>query len=299
MIQGMNEPGVSVIIPTRSLANDLMISLESVCKSVESFTGPKELIICIDRPMIFQDPIEVLADDYPFIRILQTDRRMGESYARKLAVEKSKYRTLAFTDDDCWVQPNWLTRLYDLTQQYGAVTGLITGRGNTLIDRCESLIDTYRVRAKDSNGKNKFFAFANFGIQRELLAAAQFDVKYKHNLGSLDTGNQLRLLGKYFIAREDIIVATKYPSTVWEAVNRKLRHAKGIAYVHHRLGHKAWQQLEIGGHFEIIVRWTKISFAAPMNLQERLFFFFLNMCYAIPLVYYYYLGFLTFESNDS
>jgi cellulose synthase/poly-beta-1,6-N-acetylglucosamine synthase-like glycosyltransferase len=286
----INRPGVSLLIPSIRNEINLRESLETICISTEAFPLDKEIILAVDREILATDPYYELAKKYPFIKIIVNTDSKGGPFARRQALLASQYRTLIFADDDCWVPKDWVSRLYALVQIHGVVTGLVQGRSNNLIDRCEALIDRYRIAAKDSGGHAKFLSFPNFGIHRELLPENPFDAQFRYNLGSLDLGNQLRLQGWNIFADPTLVIFTEYPKTFAEAVSRKFRHARGIAFVHHRLGHEAWTKLEMGSHALILWRWTKISFTAPLKFSDRCFFFILNMCYAVPLMTYYYLS---------
>lgn len=284
------QPGVSLIIPSIRNETNLRESLETICLSTQAFSLDKEIIITVDRAILPTDPYHELAQKYPFVKIIVNTSSKGGPFARQQALLASQYRTLIFTDDDCWVPLDWVSKLYALVQSHGVVTGLVQGRGNGVIDRCEALIDRYRIAAKDSGGHAKFLSFPNFGIQRELLPETPFEAKFRYNLGSLDLGNQLRLQGRNIYADPDLVIYTQYPKTLAEAVSRKFRHARGISFVHHRLGHEAWTKLEMGSHALILWRWTKISFTAPLKFSDRCFFFLLNMCYALPLMTYYHIS---------
>lgn len=282
----MNYEGVSVIIPTNRYSVFALTSLESVCESLESFKGEKELILCVDRKIRDNDGLLILEKKHPFVNIILNPNNQGSAYARNLGLQAASYGILIFTDDDCFVEKDWVERLYENVSKYGICTGGLKARNSGIFPRLEEYIDHYRIHATDKNGHIKFISFPNFGIKRELLPDPAFDVDPRNTVEDIDLACRLRLLGHNIHLDDNLIVKTIYPGNLTEMIRRKFKHARGISYLQKRMGVERWEQLEIGSIKDIIKRWYKISFNSPFPFLERVLFFVSNMSYCLGLYYY-------------
>jgi len=54
--------------------------------------------------------------------------KQGKSYALNLGISQAKGEIIAFTDDDCLPENNYLINVYDTFQQYGQEVGIIGGK---------------------------------------------------------------------------------------------------------------------------------------------------------------------------
>jgi len=282
--------GLSVIIPTCRTEEHLLDSLRSVCISVQNCTEiNKEVVLCVDRPIQQNDPLLRLQNEFPFIVLFENTTSQGAAFARNLAIEKSKYHYLLFTDDDCWVPIDWVDYMFTQVKQYGVVTGGVCSHSDSfsVYAKLEQQIDYYRLYACDGEGHTKFISFPNTAIRRDLLPLVPFDTRFRLNADDMDLGCRLRLGGKKIKAEKNLFVKTYYPKKLKETLIRKIRHAKGIAYVCRRLGKDSMNKLEFGARAEIILRWIKISLGSPFRLHERLLFLLMNMTYCFGFIFYY------------
>ena len=98
----------SIVVPTYNRLGNLKKCLKSLKRL--KFDAKYEIIIVDDfsndRTPEFLDS---LVDKS--IKIIHNKRNLGPSRSRNLGVKKSKYSIVAFIDDDCEADKNWLTNI--------------------------------------------------------------------------------------------------------------------------------------------------------------------------------------------
>lgn len=228
-----------------------------------------------------------IIEKFPFVDVFYNPNPQGSAYVRFLGISKAKYNVLLFTDDDCIVPINWVEKLYRGVVENGIVTGNLKSIEKfKIISLFEQYIDYIRIRALDSNKNIKFISFSNFGLKYNLLPLVPFDTCSVNTTEDFDLGCRLRLNNKKICFDEQIILEVCYPITLIQIIRRKIKHAKGIAYLEMRYGKKNWDSLEIGTKKELIKRWTNISFSAPFSLSSKCLFYIVNMTFCFSLCYY-------------
>lgn len=101
----MNFVKIAVIIPSRGNSFYLRKCIESL---LETDYPNKEIILVDDNPVgIIKERIGELSDA---VKVLNSFGK-GPSYARNLAAKATDAEFLAFTDDDCIVSVDWLSKL--------------------------------------------------------------------------------------------------------------------------------------------------------------------------------------------
>jgi glycosyltransferase involved in cell wall biosynthesis len=104
---GKEDQGVSIIIPTYNRREYLDRCLSSV---FEIQYSPLEIIVVNDAST--DDTLQYLSGiKDPRLRIIHRTYNGGASSARNSGITLAKYEILAFTDDDCMVQCDWINYL--------------------------------------------------------------------------------------------------------------------------------------------------------------------------------------------
>lgn len=103
----MTNPGFSLIIPTYNRLKYLKACLESV-KSLD-FNNFEVIIINDASTDGTKDYLNSLKD--PLIKVIHQSVNAGQAVARNQGAKMAKYDLIAFTDDDCLVDPPWLNEL--------------------------------------------------------------------------------------------------------------------------------------------------------------------------------------------
>ncbi len=107
-------PSVTIIVCTA----DRPGKLRALLRSLSALTNPRniscELVLINNRPGTDIRPIlEESSSRMDFPALLHSEARRGISSARNAGIRQSRGEILAFTDDDCIVDPEWLTRIHE------------------------------------------------------------------------------------------------------------------------------------------------------------------------------------------
>jgi len=107
----------SVVIPTFNRKDVLRKCLTAL----QSQDYPDYEVLVVDGGSDGTE--QMMAQEFPRFRYLY-EPRSGPSVARNLGIQVATGEIVAFTDDDCLVPPNWLSRLADGYQRYPEVYGV-------------------------------------------------------------------------------------------------------------------------------------------------------------------------------
>lgn len=280
--------GMSVIIPTVRTESQILDNLFSVACALDIFNGDKELLIVADRKIQHRDFLKILAERYTFVKLFEAKIRKGSANARIEALRKTQYSVILFTDDDCIISDDWVRRMYKEVQIHGVVTGNLQPiHKKNFFSRLDAYIDQLRIQSVDKRGNIKYISFPNFGIQRQCLPKQPFCPNRLNTTEDIDLACRLRLGGIKIKFDKSISVQTEYPRTLIGLLERKVKHAKGIAFLRSTLDSEKCFELELGETPTVmLLRWTKLSLNAPFNLYGKLCLLLANTIYCIGLAYY-------------
>jgi GT2 family glycosyltransferase len=125
----MSDVRVSVVVPTRNRPKDIRPCVETIL----AYPGADLEVVVVDQSDdgATRDALTPLQGDAR-LRYVPSDER-GVSRARNLGIESSRGAIIAFTDDDCRVDPDWLPRLTAALAS-DAEAALVFGRVNVAAD---------------------------------------------------------------------------------------------------------------------------------------------------------------------
>jgi glycosyltransferase involved in cell wall biosynthesis len=116
-------PTLTVAICTRDRADDLAICLDAIMRLD---VKPLEVIV-VDNAPATDETERLVRGRFPGIRYV-LERRPGLDWARNRAILEARGEIVAFTDDDCVVDPGWvgaIATLFADDPQASVVTGLV------------------------------------------------------------------------------------------------------------------------------------------------------------------------------
>lgn len=114
-------PSVSVVVPARGRLEETRACVESLL----ALDYPADLLEVILVDDASEEPLANALEGLP-VRVLRLEENAGQSAARNLAASETSGRILAFTDNDCVVEPGWLKAL--LPRLYEPSTSIVGGR---------------------------------------------------------------------------------------------------------------------------------------------------------------------------
>jgi GT2 family glycosyltransferase len=142
----------SIVIPTRNRPAQLESCLHAVFR-INYSPSEYEVIVVADRS-------EAQVPDG--VRLVRQTQLKGPGAARNLGAVDARGEVLAFTDDDCAPEPDWLAKLDEVLAKYP--DALVGGRtrnallGNRYAAATQSIVDFF------SSGGSQFFASNNLCV---------------------------------------------------------------------------------------------------------------------------------------
>ncbi|MEO6525562.1 MAG: glycosyltransferase [Gemmatimonadaceae bacterium] len=103
-------PTISVVVPTFGRVGSLALCLEALC--AQNLTNAYEVIVCDDGSSEPVAPAVAHFADRLALTVVR-QRHAGPAAARNTGARRARGRFLAFTDDDCVPEPDWLARLVE------------------------------------------------------------------------------------------------------------------------------------------------------------------------------------------
>jgi len=282
-----NADGVSVVIPTARTNCQILDNLSSVAQALDNFDGLKELILAADRHVSATDFLRVFAQKHSFVRILEGKAGKGSARTRLEALKETKHSIILFTDDDCVVPSDWVARMYQVVMRYGSVTGNLSAlHSENPYSQVDAYVDQLRIRTMENDGA-KYISFPNFGIKRNLLPEVPFRPSALNTTEDIDLACRLRLAKVLIRFEESITVRTEYPMTLAGLMKRKVKHARGVAFLRANLNDEERNSLGLNETpWKMLLRWSKATLRAPLKLSQRLCMLLANAVYCSVLGYY-------------
>lgn len=173
--------------------------LKRLLDSVKEQTVPFEHVYLVDDGSPLRFPV---ASD--FVDHIRLPSNGGPARARNVGIEKALARGaehLLFTDHDCVLDAAWneqMTRFLQTTS-FGAVGGMTSSRGSTLLDRYHDLNGTLNGKWLLPARKELWYMPSlNFGMKAEVARDFTFDERFPTAAGE-DVDLCLRLRSTYRI----------------------------------------------------------------------------------------------------
>ena len=140
---------------------------------------------------------------FPQFRLIRSNERMLMHAARNLGVQAARGNVIVFTDPDCVVAPDWLSKLDEsLKSGHAVVGGGIALYPGSATDLAAHIVKFYRWFPGGEDRYAEDLATANFAVQRDALLSVGL---FKADIFSGDTELSHRLrrggYGLYFNSR--------------------------------------------------------------------------------------------------
>jgi cellulose synthase/poly-beta-1,6-N-acetylglucosamine synthase-like glycosyltransferase len=234
---------LSVIVPVGAVNDRASRCLRQLRACIDASERRAELVLVLNGP----DPVQrhgladVLADRA--IVTIERQCRIGSAPARCLGVDAARGPLLLFTDADCVVPPTWIAAMAAGAECHGVCTSHVTAanRVRNVYIRLEEKIDRYRNSQTAPSGGRRFCTFQSFATRREALIRPVPD--------ATNTAEDLQISLEY-LARGITIgevrgaePATFYPASLRECLQRRTKHARGVAFMQRLWPRERWAEL--------------------------------------------------------
>ncbi len=115
----MSRRRISLVIPTCNRKNTLLLCLAAATNQ----DYPDYEVIVVDDGST-DSTGEMVQREFPQVRYLRQEPNRGPAAARNRGIEIATGEVVAFTDDDCLLPPDFLSRLMDGYRRYPEVAGV-------------------------------------------------------------------------------------------------------------------------------------------------------------------------------
>jgi O-antigen biosynthesis protein len=186
-------PRVSVVVCTYNGGK----TLEQCLRSLQAVDYPDYEVIVVDDGST--DNTRELVARFPGVRTIHQSNR-GLSYARNVGLRDATGSIVAYTDSDCFADPNWLTHLVDRLQRSGAdaVGGPNLAPEDGWLAACVAASPGQPAHVLESDQVAEHIPGCNMAFRREaLLAIHGFDPQYKKAGDDVDVCWRLQQAGRW------------------------------------------------------------------------------------------------------
>ena len=108
----MNKPKLSIIIASYNSQNTIQKCLESLENQI---TGEIFEVIVVDSST--DNTASLVSEKFPQVKLYKFSERKFPGDARNIGVSKAEGEILAFTDADCFVEPDWVNKIIEAHQK--------------------------------------------------------------------------------------------------------------------------------------------------------------------------------------
>ena len=239
----------SVVIPTCNRRQTLALTLAAV--TAQDWTD-YEVIVVDDGSR--DGTADLVRGAFPQVQLL-SQANGGPARARNTGLQAARGELVAFTDDDCQVPPDWLSRLAagferhpDITGAGGPLLAPAELRRTNPLARYEAYVVQVQYRAQDTEVLGGFDCPAggtnNMAYRREALTSVGgFDAAFPYPAAEdADLKWRLAQAGARFLYLP--VVVTHLQPYTWPAFRRQqFTRGKGRAYFDRKWGRRpaAWR----------------------------------------------------------
>ncbi len=216
-------------------------------------------------------------EDRLSLRWIRQDRA-GPAAARNRGARSTEAEVLAFTDDDCQPEPDWLTRMLEPLEPRGRV--MVGGRtvnalaDNPWADASQALVSYLYDYYLRSGRERMFFTSNNLALARsDFLSIGGFDEGFGFAGGEdREFCERWRRSGGEFAYAEAATVNHHHDMSGLGFVRQQFRYGRGAFLLNARKDDGLVPEVEPGAFYRGMARWP---FRAPSKLQAtRQFLFF-------------------------
>ncbi|NWG10388.1 glycosyltransferase [Candidatus Bathyarchaeota archaeon] len=225
-------PKVSVVIPVKNGANHVRELLDSLMQV--GYEKDKMEIVVVDgkstdktREIVTQYPVQLFTEEKP-----------GLNGARNTGLRHSSGEIIAFTDFDCVIPKNWITKIIENFQnsKVGCVGGNVHGYYEDFLSQYadESIMPVMRIFKKreelDSVKPPMHYpAGCNMAFKREAIEkAGLFDESVKYGFDEDELVERICKKGYKMVLDPEVLIMHKHRASIQNLLKQTFTYGRGL-----------------------------------------------------------------------
>jgi GT2 family glycosyltransferase len=227
-------PVVTIVIPTFGRPLQLQACLAALAEQI--LPEPWEVVVVDDGS---PQSIEAMGPAWAGrldLRVIRQDNA-GPAAARNRGVQEARGTWIAFTDDDCRPEPQWLETLVRAArEQPGALVGgtTLNGLGSELLASTSQMIVDLVYAHFNADPDNAYFLASNNMLcpRQRFLCLSGFDRSFpRAGAEDRDFCDRWRIAGWPLIWRPDARVEHRHSQSLGQFIDLHIRYGRG-AYLY-------------------------------------------------------------------
>jgi len=284
-------PSVTVIVPVHNGEQTIQPLLESLQKL--NYDRNKVEVIVVDGNST--DKTQEIVKKYPVKLVIE--EKKGLNLARNIGIKFSNGEIIAFTDSDCIVPPNWITKIVEnfKDQKVSCVGGSAKALERDFIsqyaDNSIVRLMPFFTKKEELEKVKPFFrhpAGCNMAFRRKVAEEVGFfDENIQYGFDEVEFADRICKAGYKMVLDPDVFVWHKHRSTLKEFLRQNFQYGKGsgLVFKKNRLKDAVskWSFLSIVGFISWLLIVGSLTFLT-FTSTSSLFFWLLFGFTGLPLI---------------
>ena len=282
---------VTVVVPVRNRELTIQPLLDSLQK-LDYDTNKVEVIVVDGNST---DKTQEIVKKYPVKLVVE--KRKGLNLARNTGIKCAKGEIVAFTDSDCIVPPNWITKIVENFKdpQISCVGGSAKALDNDFIsqyaDNSIVRLMPFFTKREELKKVKPFFrhpAGCNMAFRRKVAEeVGYFDEHIQYGFDEVEFADRICRAGYKMVLDPDVLVWHKHRSTFREFLKQNFQYGKGSGLVLKRKRLKdavsKWSFLSLIGFISWLLIVGSLTFLT-FTSSSSIFFWLLFGFTGLPLL---------------
>jgi cellulose synthase/poly-beta-1,6-N-acetylglucosamine synthase-like glycosyltransferase len=284
-------PSVTVVVPVRNGEQTIQQLLESLQKL--DYDRNKVEVIVVDGNST--DKTQEIVKKYPVNLVVE--EKQGLNLARNIGIKCSHGEIIAFTDSDCIVPPDWITKIVEnfkdpkVSCVGGSAKALDSDFISQYADNSIVRLMPFFTKREELKKVKPFFrhpAGCNMAFRRKVAEeVGYFDENIQYGFDEVEFADRICRAGYKMVLDPDVLVWHKHRSTLKEFLKQNFQYGKGSGLVFKRNRLKdavsKWSFLSIIGFISWLVIVGSLTFLT-FTSTSSLFFWLLFGFTGLPLI---------------
>jgi cellulose synthase/poly-beta-1,6-N-acetylglucosamine synthase-like glycosyltransferase len=284
-------PSVTVIVPVHNGEQTIQPLLESLQKL--NYDRNKVEVIVVDGNST--DKTQEIVKKYPVKLVIE--EKKGLNLARNIGIKFSNGEIIAFTDSDCIVPPNWITKIVEnfkdpkVSCVGGSAKALERDYISQYADNSIVRLMPFFTKREELEKVKPFFrhpAGCNMAFRRKVAEEVGFfDENIQYGFDEVEFADRICKAGYKMVLDPNVFVWHKHRSTLKEFLRQNFQYGKGsgLVFKKNRLKDAVskWSFLSIIGFISWLLIVGSLTFLT-FTSTSSLFFWLLFGFTGLPLI---------------